>query len=114
MPIRIKRIYDPPEPEDGFRLLVMRLWPRGIKKTQVSAWERELGPSLELLREFQKKGNWEEYARRYRAEMRSKPEFLKTWAGRAREETITLLCSCKDETRCHRSLLKKILEGVRG
>jgi uncharacterized protein YeaO (DUF488 family) len=112
MPIRTKRIYDPPAPGDGFRLLIMRLWPRGIATSKVSAWEKEIGPSPELLRCFRSgKVSWEEYAERYRAEMAGKPDLIREWAERARKETITLLCACKDESRCHRSLLAVILSG---
>jgi len=110
MPLRTKRIYDPPASADGFRLLVMRLWPRGVKKGAVSAWEKELGPSPDLLRGFlDGKVPWPEYKKRYHAEMRAKPALLESWAERARKETITLLCSCKEERFCHRSLLKEIL-----
>jgi uncharacterized protein YeaO (DUF488 family) len=111
MAVFIKRVYDPPAPEDGFRLLIMRLWPRGIKKTRVSAWEKELGPSRELLTGFLKKTvDWPEYVKRYRAEMKKKPELLRTWAARARKEDLTLLCGCKDENHCHRSLLRELLQ----
>jgi uncharacterized protein YeaO (DUF488 family) len=110
MPIRTKRIYDPPGPDDGFRLLIMRLWPRGIRKSLVSAWEKELGPSPDLLRGFRSgKVSWKEYVRRYRREMAGKPDLIRRWAERARKERITLLCSCEDESRCHRSLLAGIL-----
>src|SRR2546426_297944 len=112
MAIATKRIYDPPSPDDGFRLLIMRLWPRGIKKTKVSAWEKELGPSPKLLRDFlDGRTDWEEYTRLYRAEMKAKPELISTWAARARAEHITLLCACKDANRCHRTLLKELLES---
>ena len=113
MAIHLKRIYEPASPSDGFRLLIMRLWPRGVKKERVSAWEKELGPSPGLLRDFlDKKVDWPEYEKRYRAEMEGKEELLRTWAERARREDITLLCACKDESRCHRTLLKRCLEKV--
>ncbi len=113
MPVRTKRIYDPPAPGDGFRLLIMRLWPRGIRKSLVSAWEKELGPSPDLLRGFRSgKVSWEEYVERYHGEMAGKPDLVRTWAERARGETITLLCTCKDESHCHRSLLKVILSSL--
>jgi uncharacterized protein YeaO (DUF488 family) len=115
VPLFLKRVYDPPSPEDGFRLLIMRLWPRGVKKTRVSMWQKELGPSPALLRAFlDKKVEWPEYRKRYRAEMRAKPDLLRTWAERARREDITLLCGCKDENRCHRLLLRELLEAEKG
>jgi uncharacterized protein YeaO (DUF488 family) len=107
-----KRVYEPALPEDGFRLLIMRLWPRGIRKTHVSAWEKELGPSPGLLRGFlDKEVAWPEYVKRYRAEMREKPDLLRLWSERGRREKLTLLCGCKDETHCHRSLLRELLSG---
>ena len=70
--IRTKRIYDTTTPEDGYRLLVMRRWPRGVRKTAVDAWEKELGPSPELLSHF-RRGlvSWAEYTARYHVEMAS-------------------------------------------
>jgi uncharacterized protein YeaO (DUF488 family) len=112
MPIRTQRIYDPATPDDGFRLLVMRLWPRGVRKERVSAWEKELGPSRALLDDFNHdRLSWEEYERRYLAEMAAKPDLLARWRERARGEVITLLCACKDAERCHRTLLKRLLES---
>ena len=73
MAILTKRIYDPADPSDGFRLLVMRLWPRGIRKDLVSAWEKELGPSRKLLDDFHAGIPWAEYRMRYHDEMRAKP-----------------------------------------
>ena len=115
MAIRTKRIYEPAGPEDGFRLLIMRLWPRGIRKDRVSAWEKELGPSPALLRGFLD-GDvpWPEYVVRYRTEMAAKPDLVQKWAERARAETVTLLCACKDEEHCHRTLLRQLLEGAPG
>jgi uncharacterized protein YeaO (DUF488 family) len=109
--IRTARIYDPPSRKDGYRLLTMRLWPRGIRKDAVDAWEKELGPSRELMRSYLDGDiEWREFARRYRAEMRTKPELLDSVRKLARRRTVTLLCGCPDESRCHRSLLKKLLE----
>jgi uncharacterized protein YeaO (DUF488 family) len=115
MALLTKRIYDPPAPGDGFRLLIMRLWPRGIRRDRIDEWQKELGPSPELLRGFlDGKVDWPEYTRRYRSEMRGKPELLEHWARRARAEDITLLCGCKDASRCHRTLLKELLESWPG
>ena len=112
--IRAKRVKEPRSPEDGTRILVMRLWPRGVKKTHVDAWERDLAPPVELLRAML--GGeipWAEFAKKYRAAVRkSGKEKLAELRKRSKAgETITVLCWCADETRCHRSLLKKLLEG---
>ena len=110
--IRTKRIYDPPSPEDGYRLLIMRLWPRGVRKAAVDGWEKDLGPSRELLTSFRAgKFGWEDLAARYREEMSAREELLERYRDLGRRETLTLLCACQDEARCHRSLLKEILEA---
>jgi uncharacterized protein YeaO (DUF488 family) len=112
MAIRTKRIYDPPSPEDGHRLLIMRLWPRGVKKGAVDGWEKDLGPSRELLTSF-RAGNigWGELAARYREEVSARQDLLARYRDLGRRQTLTLLCSCQDEARCHRSLLREILES---
>ena len=111
--IRTKRIYDPPSPEDGYRLLIMRLWPRGVRKAAVDGWEKDLGPSRELLTSFRAgKLSWEDLATRYREEMSAREELVGRYRDQARRETLTLLCSCQDEARCHRTLLKEILQGT--
>ena len=110
--IRTARIYDLASPDDGYRLLVMRLWPRGVRKSSVDGWEKELGPSLELLRAYRAGAvEWDEFAVRYRAEMEEKPELLAEVARRGRVGAVTLLCTEEDESRCHRSLRKAMVEG---
>ncbi len=110
LPIKTKRIYEPAAPEDGFRLLVMRLWPRGVRKEAVSAWQKELGPSVALLKGFRSGDvNWEEYRKRYIAEFYAKTDLLDWVRAKAREGPVTLLCGCADESRCHRSLLRELV-----
>jgi uncharacterized protein YeaO (DUF488 family) len=110
--IRAKRVYDPTSREDGTRVLIMRLWPRGIRKSRVDLWLRELGPVIELLRAFRGgKVDWVDYRRRYRAGLR-RPEARAQIAEvrrLARFGTVTLLCGCPDERRCHRTLLRDFL-----
>lgn len=107
-----KRIYEPSAASDGYRVLIMRLWPRGIRKEHVDAWLKELGPVPTLLREFlDERITWDEYVPRYRAGLR-RPEAQAAIAEvrrRAREGRVTLLCGCADEQRCHRSLLRAYL-----
>ena len=119
MSIRTKRIYDPPSPGDGYRLLVMRRWPRGIRKDAVDAWRKDLAPSEPLRRAYLHEDlAWDEFAWAYLDEMTLSQDVLLPLdvllkeARRAQEMTVTLLCSCLDETRCHRSLLKKLMETV--
>ena len=110
--IKTKRIYEPAAPADGHRLLIMRRWPRGIKKTAVDSWEPDLGPSLPLLTDYrQGKIDWPALAERYREEMAGRPEALAKAAALAKAGDVTLLCGCQDETHCHRTLLKAILES---
>ena len=108
-----KRVYEAASRADGARVLVMRLWPRGITKARVDVWLRALGPSLPLLRAFRGgRIGWAEYRRRYRAELRHRPdarEGLDEVRRRLRRGRVTLLCGCPDEARCHRGLLKSHL-----
>jgi uncharacterized protein YeaO (DUF488 family) len=105
-------VYDAPGRRDGARILIMRLWPRGIRKTRVDRWLKELGPSLLLLRAF-RRGNlgWAAYRRQYVRGLASPPAqaALSEVRALARRRPVTLLCGCSDETRCHRSLLRAYL-----
>lgn len=110
--IRAARVYDAPGQRDGERVLIMRLWPRGIRKARVDRWLKDLGPSLPLLRAFRGgKLTWAQYRRRYLAEMASPAAqaALKEVRALARRGPLTLLCGCPDEARCHRSLLRAYL-----
>ena len=90
----------------------MRFWPRGVRKEAVDGWERELAPSAVLLRAYRAGGiEWEEFAERYRAEVSERRELVDELARRAQRGTVTLLCGCRDESRCHRTLLKETVEG---
>jgi uncharacterized protein YeaO (DUF488 family) len=104
-----KRVYDPSSRDDGARVLIMRLWPRGIRRSRVEVWLKELGPILPLLRAFRGgRVDWDEYRRRYRAGLRRPEarEALTEVRRRLRRGRVTLLCGCPDEARCHRGLLK--------
>jgi len=110
--IATKRIYEPAADDDGTRVLIMRLWPRGIKKERVDRWLKELGPVKELLRAFlDGKVDWPTYTRRYLAGL-ERPEAqaqVDEVRALARKGRVTLLCGCADENRCHRSLLARYL-----
>ena len=119
MPIKQKRWNDPPEADDGFRLLVCRYRPRGVRKEDETwdAWCKELGPSKELHADYYgKKGapiDWETYRRRYLEEMTAQAEYIDELASLVDEgKTVTLLCSsaCVDAARCHRTLLRGLIE----
>jgi uncharacterized protein YeaO (DUF488 family) len=122
MPVRTKRWDEPREAADGWRVLVTRYRPRGVNKAEETwdAWEPDLGPSKELHAAAYGKGgvpiSWPVYRSRYLLEMRRRREKIAELARRVREgETITLLCSsaCVRESRCHRSILKELIEGYR-
>src|SRR5687768_10626355 len=105
--------------DDGYRLLVCRYRPRGVKKESEhwDAWCSALGPSVELHADvYGKTGeaiSWDEYVPRYLDEMKRQRFWIEGFAKRVREgETITLLCSsaCTDPAFCHRTLLAKLIE----
>lgn len=106
-----KTIYDEPDDSDGKRILVMRLWPRGVSKGKVDLWLKELGTDISLIRKW-KRGevSWEEFSSEYNKSLKGKEQILKKLAEESRDGTITLLCSCKDEMHCHRYLLRKAIE----
>jgi uncharacterized protein YeaO (DUF488 family) len=112
--LRTKRIYAPAEPDDGTRVLIMRLWPRGIRKDRVGVWLKELGPVTPLLRDFlDKRVDWDGYVPRYLAGL-ERPEAQAAVAdvlAYARRGPVTLLCGCADPSHCHRTLLKAYLAG---
>jgi len=119
VPVRTKRWNDPKEPDDGWRVLVCRYRPRGVKKEDETwdDWVKALAPSVELHADaYGKRGReieWSEYEKRYREEMSRQRFWIEGLAKRVRAgETITLLCSsaCDDPARCHRTLLAAMLE----
>ncbi|KWX74593.1 hypothetical protein AML91_15360 [Paenibacillus jilunlii] len=109
--LRIKRIYAPPEAEDGLRVLVDRLWPRGVAKetAQLDEWMRKAAPSPELRKWFaHKPGRFAEFALLYEEELQLEPaagevERLCAWA---RESPVTLLYAAKDEQHNHARVLR--------
>jgi len=107
-----KSVYSPPEKSDGKRILVMTLWPRGVSKDKVDVWMKDLGTPRDLIKSY-KSGqmSWEDYATAYRQSLRGKEEQLRTLAKESRKGTVTLLCTEKDPSACHRSLLKEAIES---
>ena len=100
MRILIKRVYEPAAKSDGFRMLVDRLWPRGLSKkdAHLNLWLREIGPST-ALRQWFNHGpvRWTEFRRRYHAELKKKTALLATITEQAKTRLVTLLYSAKDE-----------------
>jgi uncharacterized protein YeaO (DUF488 family) len=116
--VRLKRAYEPAAPSDGVRILVDRLWPRGVSKAKaaIDHWLRELAPSHELRRWFgHDVDRWDEFRRRYRAELEQHSEALEQLRQLAREGRITLVFGARDETHNDAVVLRDILaEPPRG
>jgi uncharacterized protein YeaO (DUF488 family) len=117
--IKTKRWNDPIDPDDGYRVLVCRYRPRGVRRDKETwdAWLPQLGPSVELhAAVYGKSGipiGWEEYVARYTAEMATQSFWIRGFAERAKEgEALTLLCSsaCVEPSRCHRTVLHDLIE----
>lgn len=97
--IRVKRVYDPPAPEDGYRVLVDRLWPRGLKKADaaIDQWLKDVAPSTPLRKWFgHDPAKWDEFRRRYAAELDANPEAVALLRERAAAGTVTLLFGARD------------------
>lgn len=110
--IRIKRVYEAPDESDGYRVLVDRLWPRGLKKeaAALDAWHRELAPSDALRRWFgHDVARWPEFRRRYVEELRDKGEALEALRAVARERRLTLLFAARDEAHNDAVVLREVL-----
>lgn len=113
MPVQIKRAYDSPSPEDGFRVLVDRLWPRGVSKddAKLDDWLKSAAPSDELRKWFHTdRSRWDAFRKKYLAELKAHREILRPLAERARKERVTLVYSAKDEARNNAVVLKQYLK----
>lgn len=110
--IKIKRIYDEPSKEDGYRVLVDRLWPRGVSKkaANLDEWNKEVAPSPELRKWFDhKEERFPEFARLYRKELKEKERTLNKLRQVAKKETVSLLYAAKNPEINHAIVLKNVL-----
>ncbi len=117
--INLKRAYDAAEPTDGYRILVDRLWPRGIRKEALplDAWEPTLAPSGALRKWFgHDPARWSEFARRYRDELRSDAAqaLLADLAWRVTVGNVTLVFAARDVTHSNAEVLKEEIESALG
>ena len=99
--IRVKRIYESPNPDDGFRILIDRLWPRGIKKddAKIDLWLKEIAPSDSLRKWFNHDSEkWEEFKSRYVKELDQNQDLVAQLARHVRKGTVTFLFSAKDKS----------------
>ncbi len=112
--IRLKRIYEPPEPGDGRRILVDRLWPRGLAKddAKLDEWLKEIAPSDDLRKWFgHDPAKWDEFRKRYRAELKPHEDILARLRAEARKGTVTLLFAAKDEEHNNAVVLQEMLQS---
>ena len=110
--IRIKRVYDPPRPEDGKRILIDRLWPRGIRKEdlQMDEWLKEIAPSDKLRKWFSHDPKkYEEFKKRYAEELKDKSEVLGRIKSESKRRTVTILFSAKDTEHNNATVLRELL-----
>jgi uncharacterized protein YeaO (DUF488 family) len=116
MDVRLKRAYEPAAPSDGDRILVDRIWPRGVtrEQAQLSEWARELAPSTELRRWFaHDPTRFDEFRRRYTAELEAQESKLRELRRRARAGTLTLVYAARDEAHNDAVVLAEVLRRGR-
>jgi uncharacterized protein YeaO (DUF488 family) len=110
---RLKRVYETPSPEDGFRVLVERLWPRGVSKERAALdlWLKEIAPSPELRKWFSHDlTRWEEFQARYAAELDDAGDAVRLLKQKGREGTVTLVYASQDEEHNGALVLKRYLD----
>jgi uncharacterized protein YeaO (DUF488 family) len=111
--IQLKRVYEKPSRSDGLRILVDRLWPRGLSKERaaVKLWLKEVAPSTDLRKWFNHDpARWKQVQARYRKELAGKKDALKVLKQKAKEHTITLVYAARDEEHNEALVLKRLLE----
>lgn len=114
MNIQVKRVYDEPSPSDGERVLVDRVWPRGVRKAdaRLDQWLKDVAPSSDLRKWFgHQDSKWAEFKTRYFQELDEKPELVEGLAQRAGERRVTLLFGAKDREHNNAVALRDYLQG---
>jgi uncharacterized protein YeaO (DUF488 family) len=112
--IHIKRIYEPPAASDGTRILVDRLWPRGVarEEARIDAWIKDVAPSDALRRWYSHDpAKWPEFRARYIAELKHNPAVVELQYVAAKSKTVTLLFAAKDNMRNNAKVLQEFLRG---
>ena len=112
--VRLKRAYQAPDPEDGTRILVDRLWPRGVRKedARIDLWLKDIAPSDELRRWFgHDPERWPEFRRRYREELEARTDLRRKLEDACRQGPVTLLFAAQDERHNNAVVLKELIEG---
>ena len=111
--IKLKRVYEKPSKGDGIRILVERLWPRGLTKERASVdlWLKDVAPSTELRKWFGlDPAKWEQFCKRYRVELEQRKDAVNLLKQKNKEGTITLVYATRDEKHNSAVALKEILE----
>ncbi|MGB3387294.1 MAG: DUF488 domain-containing protein [Pseudaminobacter sp.] len=112
--IKAKRAYEPPSPQDGARILVDRLWPRGVSKdeAELELWMKDIAPSNELRKWYgHEASRQDEFRHRYNKELEAHPDLIEDLRARARKGRITLVYSARDETLNNAIVLRDLLLG---
>lgn len=115
--VRIKRAYEAASADDGQRILIDRLWPRGIKKEklQLAEWNKDLAPSTELRKWFaHEPEKWPEFRRRYAQELKQNPEAFKKLQEQAAKEVLTLVFSAHNEEQNNAVAMREYLLNAQG
>ena len=114
MSVKIKRVYDAAEPGDGYRVLIDRMWPRGVSRgrAQLDEWARELAPSSELRKWFNHDPErFDEFRSRYREELRERRPQVEELRRRARDGPVTLLYAARDREHNDAIVLEELVRG---
>jgi uncharacterized protein YeaO (DUF488 family) len=115
--IRIKRVYAPPDGSDGVRILVDRVWPRGLTKeaARIDEWRKDLAPTTALRKWFgHDPAKWETFRSRYRRELEAggKTEELRSLGERGRKETVTLVYAARNEEHNNARVIQEVIEKL--
>jgi uncharacterized protein YeaO (DUF488 family) len=112
--LKLKRVYEKPEKADGIRILVDRLWPRGLtkEKAALDLWLKEVAPSTELRKWFgHDPKKWRSFRARYQSELKRHPDEVKLIKNKASEGTVTLLYGARDQEHNEAIVLKQLLDS---
>jgi uncharacterized protein YeaO (DUF488 family) len=112
--VRVKRVYDPAEPEDGYRVLIDHVWPRGVSRDRAAldAWARELAPSDELRRWFDHvPERFSQFRSRYREELAAHGEIVDELRNRAQKEPVTVVYAARDREHNNANVLAELVRN---